>query len=175
MRPAKLCSTGASADLRQPREHFRGDAHAGPAASRRSRAACGISTASRDRSRHSERALSGCGACRRAGAGGSGRFGSVCSRGRYTRFRGNVSASGVRREQGGNAARARRSRGGSGDRTRTIPPALRRALHHRDRRCRFPGCTVRCGQGHHIVHWAQGGPTDQSARASSTPRARVRS
>ena len=38
--------------------------------------------------------------------------------------------------------RARRSRGGSGDPTRTIPPALRRALHHRDRRCRFPGCTV---------------------------------
>jgi len=47
-------------------------------------------------------------------------------------------------------------------RTRTIPPALRRALHHRDRGCRFPGCTVRFGQGHHIVHWAQGGPTSLS-------------
>jgi len=35
-------------------------------------------------------------------------------------------------------------------RTRTIPPALRRALHHRDRGCRFPGCGVRFGQGHHI-------------------------
>ena len=46
-----------------------------------------------------------------------------------------------------------------GDRTRTIPPALRRALHHRDRSCRFPGCGVRFGQGHHIRHWAQGGPT----------------
>jgi hypothetical protein len=44
-------------------------------------------------------------------------------------------------------------------RTRTIPPALRRALHHRDRGCRFPGCGVRFGQGHHIRHWAQGGPT----------------
>src|SRR5213594_3507403 len=43
-------------------------------------------------------------------------------------------------------------------RTRTIPPALRRALHHRDRGCRFPGCGVRFGQGHHIRHWAQGGP-----------------
>jgi hypothetical protein len=46
-----------------------------------------------------------------------------------------------------------------GARTRTIPPALRRALHHRDRGCRFPGCGVRFGQGHHIRHWAQGGPT----------------
>jgi hypothetical protein len=44
-------------------------------------------------------------------------------------------------------------------RTRTIPPAIRRALHHRDRGCRFPGCGVRFGQGHHIRHWAQGGPT----------------
>ena len=47
-------------------------------------------------------------------------------------------------------------------RTRTIPPAIRRALHHRDRGCRFPGCTVRVGQGHHIRHWAQGGPTTLS-------------
>jgi 5-methylcytosine-specific restriction endonuclease McrA len=47
-------------------------------------------------------------------------------------------------------------------RTRTIPPALRRALHHRDRNCRFPGCVVRFGQGHHIRHWAEGGPTTLS-------------
>jgi 5-methylcytosine-specific restriction endonuclease McrA len=47
-------------------------------------------------------------------------------------------------------------------RTRTIPPALRRALHHRDHGCRFPGCRVRFGQGHHIRHWAQGGPTTLS-------------
>jgi hypothetical protein len=46
-----------------------------------------------------------------------------------------------------------------GARTRTIPPAIRRALHHRDRGCRFPGCGVAFGQGHHIRHWAQGGPT----------------
>jgi hypothetical protein len=44
-------------------------------------------------------------------------------------------------------------------RNRTIPPALRRALHHRDRGCRFPGCGARFGQGHHIRHWAHGGPT----------------
>jgi len=46
-----------------------------------------------------------------------------------------------------------------GARTRTIPPALRRALLHRDRTCRFPGCRVSVGQGHHVRHWAQGGPT----------------
>jgi 5-methylcytosine-specific restriction endonuclease McrA len=46
-----------------------------------------------------------------------------------------------------------------GARTRTIPPALRRALHHRDRSCRFPGCRVGIGQGHHVRHWASGGPT----------------
>ena len=49
-----------------------------------------------------------------------------------------------------------------GARTRTIPPAIRRALHHRDRGCRFPGCAVSFGQGHHIRHWAQGGPTTLS-------------
>ena len=49
-----------------------------------------------------------------------------------------------------------------GARTRTIPPALRRALHHRDRGCRFPGCGLQLGEGHHIRHWAQGGPTTLS-------------
>ncbi len=49
-----------------------------------------------------------------------------------------------------------------GARTRTIPPALRRALHYRDRGCRFPGCGVRFGQGHHIRHWADGGRTTLS-------------
>jgi hypothetical protein len=47
-------------------------------------------------------------------------------------------------------------------RTRTIPPALRRALRHRDPGCRFPGCGVRFGQGHHLRHWAHGGPTTLS-------------
>src|SRR5436190_1416603 len=49
-----------------------------------------------------------------------------------------------------------------GARTRTIPPALRRALHHRDHGCRFPGCGLPFGQGHHIRHWAHGGPTTLS-------------
>jgi hypothetical protein len=49
-----------------------------------------------------------------------------------------------------------------GARPRTIPPAIRRALHHRDRGCRFPGCGSRFDQGHHIRHWAHGGPTTLS-------------
>ena len=53
-----------------------------------------------------------------------------------------------------------------GARTRTIPPALRRALQHRDRGCRFPGCSSRFTQGHHIKHWANGGPTTLSNLAS---------
>jgi hypothetical protein len=46
-----------------------------------------------------------------------------------------------------------------GARTRTIPPALRRALYHRDQTCRFPGCRGRIREGHHVQHWARGGPT----------------
>jgi len=49
-----------------------------------------------------------------------------------------------------------------GARTRTIPPAVRRALDHRDGGCRFPGCGSRLTQGHHLRHWAQGGPTTLS-------------
>ena len=47
-----------------------------------------------------------------------------------------------------------------GRRTRTIPPALRRALRSRDDGCQFPGCTHRHFlHAHHIQHWARGGPT----------------
>jgi hypothetical protein len=46
-----------------------------------------------------------------------------------------------------------------GRRTRTVPPALRRALEHRDRGCRFPGCGLRLCDGHHVRHWADGGET----------------
>ena len=49
-----------------------------------------------------------------------------------------------------------------GARTRTIPPALRRALHHRDSGCRFPGCGLPRGEGHHVRHWADGGLTTLS-------------
>jgi 5-methylcytosine-specific restriction endonuclease McrA len=46
-----------------------------------------------------------------------------------------------------------------GRKTRTIPPAIRRALQARDRRCRFPGCTARHCDAHHLRHWADGGVT----------------
>jgi hypothetical protein len=44
-------------------------------------------------------------------------------------------------------------------RTRTIPPAIRRALEQRDRGCRFPGCGLRFCDAHHVRHWADGGAT----------------
>ncbi len=49
-----------------------------------------------------------------------------------------------------------------GRKTRTISPALRRALDFRDRGCRFPGCGLRFTDAHHIKHWADGGDTSLS-------------
>ena len=46
-----------------------------------------------------------------------------------------------------------------GRRTRTISPALRRALVARDRQCQFPGCHNRRCDAHHLRHWADGGAT----------------
>ena len=46
-----------------------------------------------------------------------------------------------------------------GRKTRSIPPAIRRALSARDTGCRFPGCTARHCDAHHLVHWADGGRT----------------
>ncbi|MFT5447613.1 MAG: hypothetical protein ACI9DC_002789 [Gammaproteobacteria bacterium] len=47
-----------------------------------------------------------------------------------------------------------------GRKTRTISPALKRALSARDQGCRFSGCgATRHLHGHHIEHWADGGPT----------------
>jgi hypothetical protein len=48
----------------------------------------------------------------------------------------------------------------NGDKSRTIPTALRRALRRRDRGCRFPGCeNRRFLDAHHVEHWAKGGET----------------
>ena len=46
-----------------------------------------------------------------------------------------------------------------GRKTRTVPPAIRRALDRRDKGCRFPGCGLRFCDAHHIEHWADGGET----------------
>jgi hypothetical protein len=47
-----------------------------------------------------------------------------------------------------------------GRKSRSIHPALRRALQRRDGGCRFPGCSCRrFVDAHHIVHWADGGET----------------
>ena len=49
---------------------------------------------------------------------------------------------------------------GVGRRTRSIPPAIRRALKARDGGCRFPGCaSTACVEGHHVHHWSRGGAT----------------
>lgn len=50
---------------------------------------------------------------------------------------------------------------GAGRTTRTVPPALRRALAARDRGCRFPSCDrpAEWTDGHHLRHWADGGET----------------
>lgn len=48
-----------------------------------------------------------------------------------------------------------------GRRTAVVPPSIRRAVRVRDRQCRFPGCDRPppwC-DAHHILHWADGGPT----------------
>jgi hypothetical protein len=48
----------------------------------------------------------------------------------------------------------------AGRRTRVISTALRRALRVRDQgTCRFPGCTHRIVDAHHVQHWIDGGPT----------------
>ena len=46
-------------------------------------------------------------------------------------------------------------------RMRTVPTAVKRALIQRDDgRCRFPGCCSHLFlEAHHLVHWADGGPT----------------
>jgi hypothetical protein len=47
-----------------------------------------------------------------------------------------------------------------GRKTRSIPPALQRALKARDGGCRFPGCNhSQFTEGHHVRNWADGGET----------------
>jgi Domain of unknown function (DUF222) len=44
--------------------------------------------------------------------------------------------------------------------TRVIPPHTRRAVLDRDSTCRYPGCTTRRLEVHHLVHWEHLGPTN---------------
>lgn len=46
--------------------------------------------------------------------------------------------------------------------TRLFTLGQRRFLWHRDGQCTFPGCTAPAAwtQAHHVVHWADGGPSD---------------
>jgi hypothetical protein len=48
-----------------------------------------------------------------------------------------------------------------GRKKRRLSAALSRALNNRDRGCQFPGCShTRYVEAHHLVHWADGGPTE---------------
>ena len=50
-----------------------------------------------------------------------------------------------------------------GRKSRSIPPAIRRAIKRRDGGCRFPGCTCsKFVDAHHIQHWADGGETSMA-------------
>jgi hypothetical protein len=45
---------------------------------------------------------------------------------------------------------------------RVVSGRMRRLLQLRDHGCRYPGCTVPAAdtEGHHVVHWVDGGPTE---------------
>jgi hypothetical protein len=48
-----------------------------------------------------------------------------------------------------------------GRKQRTVPTALKRALHARDRGCTFPGChRQHYLDAHHLQHWSNGGETN---------------
>jgi len=54
---------------------------------------------------------------------------------------------------------------------RTASAAQRRGARVRDHgRCRVPGCRSRLVQLHHLVHWADGGPTNLDQMVSLCPR-----
>lgn len=60
---------------------------------------------------------------------------------------------------------------GLGRKTRTVPPWLSRHLRRRDRHCRGPGCDRTRGlHAHHMIHWADGGPTDPDNLVLLCPR-----
>ncbi|HEY8679566.1 MAG TPA: DUF222 domain-containing protein [Candidatus Dormibacteraeota bacterium] len=56
----------------------------------------------------------------------------------------------------------------AGRTTRSISPRLSNALRVRDKGCLVPGCGAPASrtEGHHLIHWALGGPTDLENLAS---------
>ena len=59
---------------------------------------------------------------------------------------------------------------GVGRTTRSIPTWLGRLIRNRDHGCRFPGCNrTRWIHFHHLIHWAEGGPTDLDNLISLCP------
>ncbi len=52
-----------------------------------------------------------------------------------------------------------------GRKTRVVSTPIRRALRERDGCCRFPSCTNRIVDIHHIEHWMDGGETSLSNTA----------
>ncbi len=71
-------------------------------------------------------------------------------------------SAGVDRDRGDGFVSTRATPLSVGRATRTIPAHIRTALHLRDHGCRFPGCDAPPAwtDGHHIIHWADGGPTE---------------
>ena len=78
------------------------------------------------------------------------------------RFRGNVPAAGVRREPSGDAPRRGRARGGDRGPNADDTPRVAASAAPSGPELPLPGLPVRAGQGHHVRHWAQGGPTTLS-------------
>lgn len=53
---------------------------------------------------------------------------------------------------------------------RIVPDRTRRLVEDRDRGCRFPGCAATTVfEVHHVIHWADGGPTDTTNLVSLCP------
>ena len=52
---------------------------------------------------------------------------------------------------------------------RIVPSRTRRLVEDRDRGCRFPGCTSTHVECHHLIPWADAGPTNTSNLAGLCP------
>ena len=168
-------TSGAHAEPRAGRRPGAEAPTHGPAAGRRAGAARRDRAPPRARSRRPGRALPGRGPRRRRVLADADQPGQSVLEDGDARFRGNVAAPGVRRQPGGDAPRRRRPH-----RRRSAPGPARSRRRYGERSSigtravasRAAGC--RSAQGHHIHHWAHGGPTTLSnlrhAVSPSPPR-----